>query len=222
MRSAVRVKARREFYTLICVVGALRMCAWNANAKAAVDGAAGRSLKDKKPGIRALQVDSLRRGMFRPDPLMEAIAEQERCVVRRRGDRILYAEPDRTGLAVWEMRVEGDALHITSKYSANARGPLPIRFDPAYTHATLPGIYREERSRFAGTTASPGLGFLRITARTGGGSRESAGYEAHRAGSLYPGDTAAGDGGSAHDRILPAGSCGVPGLDGSAERRCDL
>jgi len=138
-----------------------------------------------QPGLSALSIDSLKRGEFRPSPIVGPGPSSLKYTVSTRDGWVRYAlgsDPEHT---VWEMRCEGDTLRMRSIFQlGDEPRDLTWRFDPDITHATLLGrVTPQGDIRLPAVLHLPGMGSLRIYLV--GSSAGSLHYAAHRRPDLF-------------------------------------
>lgn len=174
---------------------ALATCAW------AADGDTGLTRESKtirvtfdgrQPGLTALNVDSLGRGAFGKNPIVEQAAPAVAYQVTQSGGWVRYSA---AGHSLWEMRAEGDTLRLRSLYGAGAAAmtmPMTWRFNPDLTHATLLGhVTAAGDIALPAVLHLPGMGSMRVLAETGAKTGAKAdggvalGYVAHRSPKRY-------------------------------------
>jgi len=136
----------------------------------------------RQPGLSALSIDSLQRGEFGKNPIVEQPAPPAEYKVTQSGGWVRYALASDPAHAVWQMRAAGDVLRLRSVYRAGAAA-MTWRFNPDLTHATLLGhVTAAGDIALPAVLHLPGMGSLRVSVQTGlkpGGS-VALGYVAHR------------------------------------------
>jgi hypothetical protein len=139
----------------------------------------------RRPGLSALSIDALKRGPFRPSPIVGQGDPPAPYKVSQRDGWVEYALSSDPDHAVWEMRCKGDTLRMRSLFHAGEPPQdLNWRFNPDITNATLLG-----RVTPAGDIALPavlhlpGMGSLRIYAEGSGSAALR--YTAHRRPDLF-------------------------------------
>ena len=141
----------------------------------------------RQPGLSALSIDSLQRGEFGKNPIVEQAAPQAEYKITQSGGWVQYALASDPGHAVWQMRAAGDLLQLRSVYRASAAA-MTWRFNPDLTHATLLGhVTAAGDIALPAVMHLPGMGSLRVSAQTGlkPGGEVALGYVAHRRPSRY-------------------------------------
>ena len=133
-----------------------------------------------KPGLSSLSVDSLKRGSFRPSPIVEAGTASVQYVTSEKNGWVRYALASDPAHYVWEMRCNGNTLAMRSLYQPNGGSKdMTWRFDPDVTHATLLGhVTPEGDVAVPAVLHLPGMGSLRIY--SAGTSQAILHYDAHR------------------------------------------
>jgi hypothetical protein len=121
---------------------------------------------DRQPGLSALSIDSLKRGSFRPSPIIDPGASVVRYTVTSKNGWIQYAVDSDLSHPIWEMRCEGDGLRMRSFFrSKGAARDMTWKFNPDVTHATLLGhVTAEGDVALPAVLHLPGMGSLRIDA----------------------------------------------------------
>ena len=134
----------------------------------------------RQPGLRALSIDSLKQGSFRTSPIIDPGDPEAQYTVSESGGWVRYSLSSDPQHPVWEMRCDGDTLHMRSIFqpdgqpsgqASGAARDVTWAFNPDVSHATLLG-----RSTPAGDIALPavmhlpGMGSLRIYAKGGSGA----------------------------------------------------
>lgn len=139
----------------------------------------------RQPGLVALSIDPLKEGSFRPSPIVAPGIPTVRYIVTQHDGWVRYALPADPDHAVWELRCNGDTLHMRSVYSHGAAPQdLTWTFNPDITHATLLGLTTPEGNIALPVVLHlPGMGSLRMDA-TGAGSAGLR-YIAHRRPNLF-------------------------------------
>ena len=124
----------------------------------------------RQPGLAALSIDSLKRGTFRPSPIVDPGGQPVQYTVSVRGGWVRYALSSDPEHPVWEMRCDGDTLRMRSLFQPDgASRDLTWRFDPHVTHATLLGhVTPAGDVALPAVLHLPGMGSLRIYAKGGG------------------------------------------------------
>ena len=133
-----------------------------------------------QPGLSSLSIDSLKRGNFRPSPIVDPGNTPAHYTVSVRGGWVRYSSSD-PDHPVWEMRIEGDTLRMRSLFQANA-APQDItwKFDPYVSHATLLGhVTQQGDVALPAVLHLPGQGSMRIYAK--GNDSAALHYDARRA-----------------------------------------
>lgn len=124
----------------------------------------------RQPGLSALSIDSLKRGNFRPSPIVDPGAPAALYTVTARDGWIRYALSSDPKHPVWEMRSQGDTLQMRSLFQPN--GPsrdVTWKFNPDLTHATLLGhVTPAGDVALPAVLHLPGMGSLRIYAQGSG------------------------------------------------------
>jgi hypothetical protein len=166
---------------------ALAACAWAADDGAALTRRSETirvTFDARQPGLTALNVDSLGRGTFGKNPIVEQPAPETAYTVTQSGGWVRYSL---AGHALWEMRAEGDTLRLKSVYGPGAAA-MTWRFNPDLTHATLLGhVTAAGDIALPAVLHLPGMGSLRVLVATGAktGDDVALGYVAHRNPSRY-------------------------------------
>ena len=138
-----------------------------------------------QPGLSALSIDALKRGAFRPSPIVAPGPSPVEYTVSERDGWIRYALSSDPEHAVWEMQCEGDTIRMRSIYQpGHEPRDLTWRFDPDITHATLLGrVTPQGDVALPAVLHLPGMGSLRIQlAGSGSGALH---YTAHRRPDLF-------------------------------------
>ncbi len=139
------------------------------------------TFEERRPGLTALSIDSLQRGKFRPNPIVDSGVQPAQFDVSTREGWVLYAPTSDPGHIVWQMRADGDRLMMRSVYQAGET-PQDItwRFDPNVTHATLLGhVTPSGDVALPALLHLPGMGSMRIT--VSGNDAAAVHYDARRA-----------------------------------------
>jgi hypothetical protein len=139
----------------------------------------------RQPGLSALSIDALKRGAFRPSPIVGHGPSSLEYTVSERDGWIRYALSSDPEHAVWEMQCEGDTLRMRSIFQPGQEPrDLTWKFDPDITHATLLGrVTPQGDIGLPAVLHLPGMGSLRIhLAGSGFGTLH---YAAHRHPDLY-------------------------------------
>ncbi len=139
----------------------------------------------RQPGLSALSFDALKRGSFRPSPIVDPGAPPVQYTTSVRDGWVRYALSSDPEHAVWEMRCDGDTLRMRSLFRPHgASRDVTWRFDPDVTHATLLGhVTPAGDVALPAVLHLPGMGSLRIYAN--GGSSAVLHYVAHRHPDLF-------------------------------------
>ena len=134
----------------------------------------------RQPGLSALSIDSLKRGGFLANPLVDPGVAPVAYTVTTRGGWVRYAAASDPGHPVWEMRCEGDTLSMRSLFRpGGAAHDLTWKFDPHVDHATLLGhVTPAGDVALPAVLHLPGMGSLRVYAR--GSDAAVLHYVAHR------------------------------------------
>ncbi len=133
-----------------------------------------------QPGLSSLSIDSLKRGSFRPSPIVDPGNTPAHYTVSMRGGWVRYALSTDPDHPVWEMRCEGDMLRMRSLFQANATPQdLTWKFDPYVSHATLLGhVTQQGDVALPAVLHLPGQGSMRIYAT--GNDAAALHYDARR------------------------------------------
>ena len=125
------------------------------------------TFNDHQPGLSALSVDSLKRGGFRPSPIVDAGTASVQYVTSEKNGWVRYALASDPTHIVWEMRCNGDTLTMRSLYQVNgASQDLTWKFDSLLTRATLLGhVTASGDIALPAVLHLPGMGSLRIYAK---------------------------------------------------------
>ncbi len=136
---------------------------------------------EQRPGLSALSIDSLQRGTFRPNPLVDPGAQPAQFDVSTRDGWVLYAPGSHPGHTVWQMRAEGDRLMMRSVFQpGEAPQDITWKFDPNVTHATLLGhVTPSGDVALPAILHLPGMGSMRIS--VSGNDASVVHYDARRA-----------------------------------------
>jgi len=120
----------------------------------------------RQPGLSALSIDSLKRGSFRPSPIVDSGAPAVRYTVTSKNGWIQYALNSNPRRPIWEMRCEGNILRMRSFFKPNgASKDMTWKFNPDVTHATLLGhVTPGGDVALPAVLHLPGMGSLRIYA----------------------------------------------------------
>ena len=120
----------------------------------------------RQPGLSAMSIDSLKHGSFRPSPIVDPGAPAVHYTVTTKDGWVQYALDSAPGHPVWEMRCEGDKLHMRSFFQPNgASKDMVWKFNPDVTHATLLGhVTAAGDIALPAVLHLPGMGSLRISA----------------------------------------------------------
>jgi Bacterial alpha-L-rhamnosidase 6 hairpin glycosidase domain len=136
---------------------------------------------EHRPGLSSLSIDSLHKGTFRPNPLVDPGAQPAQFEVSLREGWVLYAPASDPGHIIWQMRADGDRLLMRSVFQSGA-APQDItwKFDPNVTHATLLGhVTPSGDVALPAILHLPGMGSMRIT--VSGNEAAVVHYDARRA-----------------------------------------
>ncbi|MGD0730349.1 MAG: hypothetical protein ABR956_03740 [Terracidiphilus sp.] len=138
-----------------------------------------------KPGLSALSFDSLQRGSFRPNPIVDPGASAVEYTVTTHDGWVVYAPTSDPAHAVWEMRCEGNKLRMRSLFRPGGVSQDVIwKFNPDVAHATLLGhVTPAGDIALPALMHLPGMGSLRIY--SSGGSSAVLHYDALRRPELY-------------------------------------
>jgi hypothetical protein len=138
-----------------------------------------------QPGLSALSIDALKRGTFRPSPIVGHGLSSLKYTVSERDGWIRYALSSDPEHAVWEMQCEGDTLRMRSIFQPGEEPrDLTWEFDPDITHATLLGrVTPQGDIGLPAVLHLPGMGSLRIHLE--GSGFGSLHYAAHRRPDLF-------------------------------------
>jgi len=174
-----------------CRAVALSLCLAVAAAAPAIAQAPDSALKTEtpsihvtfdaaQPGLSALSFDALKRGSFRPSPMVSPGAPPAEYVVSQGFGWVRYALRSNRRHPVWEMRCEGNTLRLRSLYQPKSDPhDMTWRFDPHVTHATLLGhVTPAGDVALPAVLHLPGMGSLRVYAL--GGAAPVLHYVAHR------------------------------------------
>jgi hypothetical protein len=134
-----------------------------------------------RPGLSALSIDSLRKGSFRPNPLIDPGAQAIPYSVSIQDGWVRYAFPSHADRIAWQMRTDGDRLVMRSMFQADAAPQdITLRFDPNVAHATLLGrVTPSGDIALPAVLHLPGMGSMRIS--VSGNNSAMLHYDARRA-----------------------------------------
>ncbi len=138
-----------------------------------------------QPGLSALSIDSLRRGEFRPSPIVDPGGSPPQYTVSAIGGWVSYALSSDPERPVWELRCDNDTLRMRSTYRpGGAARDLVLRFNPDVTHATLLGhVTAAGDVALPALLHLPGMGSLRVYAT--GSPSAALHYSAARKGTAF-------------------------------------
>ena len=133
-----------------------------------------------KPGLSSLSVDSLKRGSFRANPIVDPDPSSVQYVTSEKNGWVRYALASDPAHIVWEMHCNGNTIAMRSLYQPNGGSKdITWRFDPDVTHATLLGhVTPAGDVTVPAVLHLPGMGSLRIYST--GTSHAALHYDAHR------------------------------------------
>ena len=139
----------------------------------------------RQPGLSALSIDALKRGLFRPSAIVGQGDPSAQYRVSQRDGWVEYALSSDPAHAVWEMRCDGDILQMRSLFQpGDPARDLTWRFNPDITQATLLGhVTPGGDIALPAVLHLPGMGSLRIYAK--GRSAAALHYIAHRRPDLF-------------------------------------
>lgn len=139
----------------------------------------------RQPRLIALSVDSLRRGDFRANPLVDPGGAPLQYTVSESGGWIRYALVSDPEHPVWELSCDDDTLRMRSLFSLKGKPrDLTLKFNPNVTHATLLGHATPAGDiSLPAVLHLPGMGSLRIYAKGNGSAALH--YDARRSGTAF-------------------------------------
>jgi hypothetical protein len=184
IRSAQNQKNIRSFF-LLCIATAIAssLTAFAAPVELSQKTSSIQVTFDAhRPGLRALSIDSLQKGGFRPNPLVDPGTQTgQKYDVTVRDSWVLYALSSHPDRAVWQMRADRDRLIMRSVFQPGAATQdITWKFDPNVAHATLLGhVTPSGDIALPALIHLPGMGSMRIS--VSGNDAAVLHYDARRA-----------------------------------------